>query len=114
MTLKGLVVKGQGLGAKLGFPTANVAFDGAVPERGVWEVNTLGRRAVCNVGVRPTVDGSGKLTVEVHIPGFSGDLYGQRLTIVFVRKIREEKKFGSVEELKAQIARDVSTLGQQR
>jgi riboflavin kinase / FMN adenylyltransferase len=103
-------VRGQGLGAKLGFPTANLAFEGAAPERGVWAVTVEGRPAVCNVGVRPTVSGEGKTVVEVHIPGFSGELYGKRLAVTFGRKIRDERKFGSLDELKAQIARDIATI----
>lgn len=105
MTLTGTVVRGQGLGTKLGFPTANVDVQGAPP--GVWQVEVLGRKAVCNVGTRPTVSGEKKLVVEVHIPDFSGDLYGQRLEIKFLRKIRDEIRFESVEALKAQIAEDV-------
>ena len=115
MRLEGLVVRGDGLGRTLGFPTANVAFEGEGPERGVWAVTVEAAglppaKAVCNVGVRPTVSGAGKLTVEVHIPGFSGELYGQRLRIMFLAKLRDEKLFGSLEELKAQIAEDVAGL----
>jgi riboflavin kinase/FMN adenylyltransferase len=109
--LSGVVVRGEGLGRKLGVPTANVAFEGAAPERGVWAVDVEGYgKAVCNVGVRPTVSGAGKLTVEVHVPGFSGDLYGKTLTLDFKRKLRDERKFSSVEELKAQIQRDIADL----
>ena len=108
MILKGVVVRGAGLGAKLGFPTANL--DVQTDIRGVWEVEVLGRKAVCNVGVRPTVSGDRKLVVEVHIPGFREDLYGRTLSVEFVRKIRDEKKFASVDELKAQIALDLSTI----
>jgi riboflavin kinase / FMN adenylyltransferase len=115
MTLTGIVVSGAGLGATLGFPTANVAYEGPAPERGVWIVEVEGsglekRRAVCNVGVRPTISGDGKIIVEVHIPGWSGVLYGSRLVVRFLTKLRDEKKFPSVEELKAQIARDVEAL----
>lgn len=113
--LSGVVVRGEGLGAKLGFPTANLSVQEAPPERGVWVVEAMGaglgaRKGVCNVGIRPTVSGEGRLVVEVHIPGFSGDLYGQELRLTFVRKLRDERKFGSVEELKAQIARDVAAI----
>jgi FAD synthase len=111
MTLSGVVVRGDGIGAKLGFPTANLSYEGPPPERGVWEVEVEGLgRAVCNVGVRPTVTGAGKVVVEVHIPGWSGDLYGKTLKVAFSRKLRDEKKFASVDELKAQIARDVGAL----
>ena len=117
MTLEGVVVRGEGLGAKLGFPTANLSFSGLSPARGVWAVAVDGpglttRPAVCNVGVRPTVSQRQRLTVEVHIPGFAGDLYGQKLSVRFVRKIREERRFASVDELKEHISRDLIALGE--
>jgi riboflavin kinase/FMN adenylyltransferase len=62
------------------------------------------------VGVRPTLKGPPRLQVEVHVPGFSGDLYGKRLTVSFLERIRPEKKFASLAALKAQIRRDVKTL----
>ena len=115
MTLTGVVVRGEGLGRKLGIPTANLAFEGEAPDRGVWAVTVSGADektwpAVCNVGVRPTVSGAGRLTVEVHLPKFSGDLYGKTLSVRFDRKLRDEKKFGSLDELKAQIQRDIADL----
>jgi riboflavin kinase / FMN adenylyltransferase len=108
MKFSGVVAKGQGLGRKLGFPTANLDVAGAEKlPRGVHKVRVDGRIAVCNVGVRPTVGGT-TLVVEVHIPGFSGDLYGQTLEVEVLGKLRDEKKFASVEELKTQIAADVA------
>jgi riboflavin kinase/FMN adenylyltransferase len=71
------------------------------------------RPAVCNVGVRPTIGGA-RLLVEVHIPGFRGNLYGRTLTVEFVSPIRTEKKFSSVADLRRQIARDVASLTQAR
>lgn len=112
-TLEGEVVRGQGLGRQLGFPTANLKVS-EPPERGVYKVSVALDKAwpaVCNVGVRPTVSGEAKVHVEIHIPGFTGDLYGKTLTVSFLAKIREEQKFPSVEALKEQIARDVSSLG---
>jgi riboflavin kinase/FMN adenylyltransferase len=103
------------MGRKLGFPTANLKLPaGARPPRGVWRVKvrgtTLGeRKAVCNVGVRPTVGGL-RLVVEAHVPGFRGNLYGRTLTVDFLSLIRAEKKFPSLDALKAQIARDVNSL----
>jgi riboflavin kinase/FMN adenylyltransferase len=113
--LKGKVVHGDGMGRKLGFPTANIKLPpSAKPPRGVWRVlvrgTTLGERlGACNVGVRPTVGGL-KLVVEVHIPGFKGDLYGRTLSLTFLSAIRAEKKFPSLAALKAQIRRDVASL----
>jgi riboflavin kinase/FMN adenylyltransferase len=114
-TLTGRVVHGDGMGRKLGFPTANIKIPpSAKPPRGVWRVmvrgTTVGARlGACNVGVRPTVGGL-KLVVEVHIPGFKGDLYGRTLTLDFLGAIRAEKKFPSLHALKAQIRRDVASL----
>jgi riboflavin kinase / FMN adenylyltransferase len=114
-TLRGRVVRGEGMGKKLGYPTANIKLSRtARPPRGVWRVlvrgATVGERlGACNVGVRPTLGGV-RLVVEVHIPGFKGDLYGRTLTLSFLSAIRSEKKFPSLAALKAQIKRDVSSL----
>ncbi len=114
-SLRGRVVRGDGIGRKLGFPTANLSIpDSAMPPRGVWRVRargtTLGERAgVCNVGVRPTLGGS-RLVVEVHFPGWSGSLYGRTLVLEFLSRIRAERKFPSLAALKAQIRRDVAAL----
>jgi len=118
-TLRGRVVRGDGLGRRLGFPTANLRIpSGARPPRGVWRVSVRGttvgeRLGACNVGVRPTVGGV-RLVVEVHIPGFRGDLYGRTLTVAFLSAIRAEKKFSSLSALKARIRRDVSSLTRDR
>lgn len=114
-TLSGVVVRGAGLGKKLGFPTANLQIEPAeLPERGVYkvEVELSGKAwaAVCNIGLRPTVDGRTGLHVEVHVPGFFGDLYGKRLSVRFLAKLREERRFPDVEALKAQIQEDIKTL----
>lgn len=113
-TVCGEVVKGQGLGAQLGFPTANLRLaESETPDPGVYRVLVALEKpyaGVCNVGTRPTVDGKTGVHVEVHIPGWSGDLYGRRLLVTFVEKLREEKRFASLSELKAQIRRDVESL----
>ena len=114
-SLRGRVVRGDGIGRKLGFPTANIKVSGVErAPRGVWRVRargtTLGERAaVCNVGVRPTLGGA-RLVVEVHVPGWSGDLYGRTLTLELRSRIRAERKFPSLAALKAQIRRDVRAL----
>jgi riboflavin kinase/FMN adenylyltransferase len=111
--IEGVVVRGDGLGATLGFPTANIDFQAAPAERGVFVVEVDGadlkaRKALCNIGTRPTVTSGPKLVVEVHIPGYSGSLYGEKLTLRLVRKLRDEMKFPSLDALKAQIAADVA------
>jgi riboflavin kinase/FMN adenylyltransferase len=112
--LHGTVVRGAGRGKALGFPTANLKTEEELPERGVYKVDVdiegKSYPAVCNVGIRPTVDGKSGIVVEVHIPGFSGDLYGRRLTVVFSAKLREERRFPDEAALKAQIQKDVQSL----
>ena len=112
-SLSGPVVGGAERGHHiLGFPTANIQLDPeqALPEDGVYA--TLARvgdevhQSVTNIGVKPTF-GKGERTVEVHILGFSGDLYGQKLTIELVERLRAEMKFAGPEELSAQIKKDV-------
>lgn len=114
-SVRGRVVHGDGVGRKLGFPTANLKLvPGARAPRGVWRVKVRGTTlgvcdAVCNVGVRPTLGGV-RLVVEAHVPGFRGNLYGRTLTVEFASRIRAEKKFPSLAALKAQIRRDVKSL----
>lgn len=108
--LEGIVVRGDGRGKDLGVPTANLAHENElVPRRGVYvaDVTALGSRvpAVANVGVRPTFDGSA-LTVEAHLLDWDGDLYGERIEIGFLARLRDEKAFPSAEALLDQIARD--------
>ena len=112
-TLPGTVVAGAGRGRTLGFPTANVAPGRPVlVAPGVYactfEVGGQPRRAVVNVGVRPTF-GEATLAVEAYLLDFSGDLYGQTVRLVFVSRVREERRFPSVDALRAQIADDVET-----
>ena len=115
--LSGLVVRGDGLGRRLGFPTANLKVSPRRRlRRGVFKVSVAGRAlggarlGACNVGVRPTLGGERRLHVEVNIPGFRGNLYGKRLTIRFLEKLRGEKKFRSLGALKEQIRRDVRAV----
>ncbi len=106
----GEVVQGRQLGRTIGFPTANVlASDEQLPPNGVYLVEGNGIPGVANIGVRPTVDDSRRRALEVHL--FSDALameYGWWLEVGFLRKIREERKFASVEVLREQITRDVA------
>ncbi len=111
--LSGTVVGGFANGRKIGFPTANISVGDTVvvPRDGVYAVtvNTPDfgeRQGMLNIGTRPTFDNGDKRTVEVNIFDFSGNLYGKRIDVAFVAKIREERKMGSPEELRAQLARD--------
>ena len=104
------VVSGNRLGRKLGFPTANMDLSGREDiANGVYRSlitvdNTL-YNAMSNAGIRPSVDGTRRL-LETHIFDFHGDLYGKRLSVQLVEKIRDERKFASVDELREQIAKD--------
>jgi riboflavin kinase/FMN adenylyltransferase len=115
-SLAGTVIHGDQLGHKIGFPTANLDATGrALPPNGVYAVHAevLGAeppsyRAVVNIGVRPTVnDGNPQRRVEVHLLDFQGELYGKEIELTFVEKLREERKFASLEALREQIDRDI-------
>lgn len=115
--LRGEVVRGEGRGRRIGIPTANlaVAASQTVPANGVYaghaEVAGTTWRCVTNVGVRPTFDGGGAVTVEPHLLDVEGDLdlYGRDLTVSFEHRIRGERRFDSVDELVAQIRADVGS-----
>jgi riboflavin kinase/FMN adenylyltransferase len=112
-TIDGTVVHGEHRGTSLGFPTANICTDNEMlPPDGVYATTAriLGvvYPSVTNIGVRPTVDTSGRRTVETHIFDFEGDLYRTVLRVGFVQRLRDERAFGSVDLLKEQIAADCS------
>ncbi|YCM44450.1 riboflavin biosynthesis protein RibF [Verrucomicrobiaceae bacterium 227] len=106
----GEVVKGRQLGRTIGVPTANVAVsEEQLPPNGVYRIEGNGIAGVANIGTRPTVDDSGRRSLEVHL--FSDevpDSYGWWLEVGFLAKIRDERKFASIEELKAQIFEDIA------
>ena len=115
MILQGTIVKGKQLGRTIGFPTANIqsnAEGAKLGQDGVYaawiRVEGIGDLMGCmvNQGKHPTVP-DGAPTIEAHIFGFSGDIYGRCAVIEPVAFLRPEVKFGSVEELKAQLERDV-------
>jgi riboflavin kinase/FMN adenylyltransferase len=112
-SLAGPVVRGDGLGHQLGFPTANLDATGlALPPHGVYAVHaeTGGKtyRAVLNIGLRPTLQNPNpQLRVEAHLIDFAGELYGQEMELAFVDKLRPEARFPSLAELRTQIARDI-------
>ena len=135
-SISGVVEHGNAIGATLGFPTANICLSSAkqLPASGVYAVevhlqaqqsssNAIFERSdlqgvprrstpykgVANIGTNPTV-GNDHLSLEVHILDYQGDLYDQSLTISFLSFLRNEKKFSSLEELKQQIATDISNI----
>lgn len=114
IVVEGVVIGGNQLGRKLGFPTANIAIDDTLGvENGVYRSKVIVAdkeyHAMTNVGVRPSVDGSKRL-LETHLFDFEGSLYGLQLRVELYEKIRDEQKFSSVEELCAQIAKDAEKI----
>lgn len=113
-TILGTVVRGDQIGRKLGFPTANIsAHSEQFPPNGVYAaaVQCRGRalRGVANIGVRPTIAHStGERLLEVHLFDFEKEIYGEELELTFTRFIRPEQKFARLDELRAQIARDAA------
>jgi riboflavin kinase/FMN adenylyltransferase len=105
-SISGVVEGGDRRGRTIGFPTANLGgVIEVLPPSGVYAVFADERPAVMNLGTRPTVDGT-SLRIEVHLFDFDGDLYGRPMRVHLVSRIREEKKFAGLDELKAQIGRD--------
>ena len=115
--ISGRVLEGDRIGQQLGFPTANLNVSGLMlPPNGVYaglaKVEKKFQRVALNIGFRPTVvSAAPQLRVEAHLLDFSGDLYGQELEIEIGDRLRDEKKFSSFDELKAQISRDVAEAG---
>mgnify|MGYP001827198902 CR=1 FL=1 len=112
--IRGLVVKGRDRGGKLlGIPTANINLqDELCPKTGIYAVtvdyhNRL-YKGVANIGYSPTFDDN-ELTVEVHLLNFSTDIYGEKIRVNFIERIRDEKKFANISELTAQINQDIET-----
>jgi riboflavin kinase/FMN adenylyltransferase len=110
--VSGRVVPGKHLGRDLGFPTANIHLvRRELPLEGVYAVKVYSGRkkplsGVANIGFRPTISGKDK-SFEVYVFNFNSDLYGKRIAIEFLEKIRDEQKFASLTELKLQIAADI-------
>lgn len=108
----GRVTYGNGLGQKLGFPTANIEPSADLPlvEDGVWAgftvVDGMTYESVINIGYSPSVVENGARRIEAHIVGFEGDLYGKEIAIHLVYHLRGERKFDSCEKLVAQIEHD--------
>ena len=111
-TLQGKVKDGQHLGRTLGFPTVNqdVPTDKILIKNGVYltrvKFNKKTKYGITNIGIRPTVNGSSPIC-ETHIFDFHGDLYGKTLTVEFIKFLRSERKFSSLDDLTEQIKTDV-------
>lgn len=110
--VSGLVIKGNQKGRTIGFPTANIKVspDYYLPRPGVYgvEVYLRGHRyhGMCNIGHNPTFNFTGRLSVEVNLFDFDEDIYGQTLRLEFIKYLRSERKFSSIEDLTGQLERD--------
>lgn len=110
--LSATVIEGDKRGRSIGFPTANLLppCEKLIPKNGVYVVDAEfeGKRfrAMMNIGFRPTVQQSERLSLEAHLLDFDGELYGKRLTLHFLTRLRDEQKFASLADLKAQLERD--------
>src|SRR5688572_4842269 len=112
--VEGVIIRGNRRGRTIGFPTANLKpHNRVVPKNGVYATATLvdgtWRRSITNVGVRPTFEDSTEVSIESNIFDFDGDLYGDVLRVRFLHRIRDERKFNGIDELKEQIQRDTAT-----
>ena len=112
--IEGFVKKGRQIGKKIGFPTCNIDIeDYIIPKLGVYAVKVLRKKnanylkGIANIGYRPTFNQK-KILLEVHLFNFSGNLYNKLLTVEFLKFIRKEKKFNNVNQLKAQIKKDLN------
>jgi len=111
--VEGRVTRGAERGVTLGFPTANLhPQNRVIPRNGVYVTATLiegqWRRSVTNVGTRPTFESAAAPSVETFVMNYSGDLYGDVVRVRFLYRLRDEKKFSSIDELKSQIECDVA------
>ena len=109
--LDGLIVEGRRRGRELGFPTANLETSNElIPPNGVYattlEVGGIVHAAMTNIGVRPTFNDGTETTVETHVLGFEGDLYGRQVRLAFVQRLRDERRFDDLDGLKTQIEAD--------
>lgn len=113
--ISGTVIHGRGLGKTLGFPTANISIppDAVIPKTGVYVTKVrLGESVfdgITNVGAKPTV-GVDEVNIETYIKGFDGDLYGKTIMVEFIKRLRDIKKFESLNELKKQLEKDKTEI----
>lgn len=111
-SISGKVIEGQKLGRKLGFRTANLIYPAEIVDIpfGVYEVQTTYGKGITNFGIRPTVSSTKKAVLETHILDFDKDIYGKTIKVEFLRMLRKEQKFNSLDELKRQIQSDIKSV----
>ncbi len=114
-SLSGYVVEGNRIGRTLGYPTANLGHTNPsqlLPAQGVYAtfVYAGGKwyQGMANIGMRPTIDAE-NVTIEAHLFNFNSNIYGEKITIVFLSRIRDEMRFNSLSELKVQLGKDAIT-----
>lgn len=114
--LTGIVIKGKGLGSQIGYPTANIFIEEdykLIPKNGVYVVKSEFKNktiyGMMNIGVNPTISSDRQQSIEVHFFNFDQDLYGQKIQIDMLHRIRDEHKFNSVDDLKNQLKKDRET-----
>ncbi len=112
--VEGVIIRGDRRGHTIGFPTANLKpHNRVIPKYGVYATATLvdghWRKSITNIGVRPTFESGADPSIETYIFDFDGELYGDVLRVRFLHRIRDEKKFSGIDELKGQIERDTRT-----
>ena len=109
--VEGVIIRGNRRGHTIGFPTANLhPHNRVIPKFGVYASATLvggvWRRSITNIGVRPTFENQAEPSIETYLFDFDGDLYGDVLRVRFLHRIRDERKFSGIDELKSQIEKD--------
>lgn len=111
--IRGIIVKGKKIGINIGFPTANIEVEDRnklIPKDGVYAVfvtyNNQVYKGMLNIGIRPTIENNNKKVIEVHIIGFDQNIYNKKITLIFVKRIRDEKKFKNIDALKEQLEKD--------
>ena len=115
-TISGEVIKGQQIGRKIGFKTANLIYPPELIDLpfGVYSVivhyEGRQRKGITNFGIRPTVSNNHQCSLETHILDFDKDIYGENISVEFLKMIRSEKKFSSLDALKKQISEDISNI----
>ena len=111
-SISGKVIEGQKLGRKLGFRTANLIYPAEIVDIpfGVYEVQTTYGKGITNFGIRPTVSNTKKAVLETHILNFDRDIYDEEIKVEFLRMLRKEQKFNSLDELKRQIQSDIKSV----
>ncbi|MBN2557375.1 MAG: bifunctional riboflavin kinase/FAD synthetase [Clostridia bacterium] len=115
-SIRGTVEYGNKIGTEIGFPTANIIplEDFALPKSGVYYTKTIvdgaEYKSITNIGRKPTVTKEKRIIIETHIFDFGGWLYGKEIEVLFIRMIRNEKKFDGISELKEQILRDIDDV----